>query len=212
MDVLFTIYPPPANVRSENVPWRVRVESLRSWVHNILPAKSILPHNPEPESALEILGQNSAGVPHLRLCSKDAKLFSQYLAGIGVSSRIIQLSHHISVEVLNASTNGWEFQDPHFDDAIVYKGNYLSAIEAFDLKRKKIKFDYKGGMDVFDTVVIVPRANFASYKPFKLFGRDLDYFSYDNLAYWIPVRLTASSDRIWHDLFAQREKYILDRF
>ena len=57
---LFEKFPPPAEVIFPASGWRTRVETLRTFVSNVLPEKSSLPQSPEPIRALELLGNNAS--------------------------------------------------------------------------------------------------------------------------------------------------------
>jgi hypothetical protein len=191
---LYNKFPPPEPVLNKDSSWRVKVETLRKFVSDILPGSSPAPQDPEPKSALTLLGDNQYGKPYRKICSADAKIFVQYLSGLGIYSRMVQLNHHVSVEVWNKELNKWEYQDPHRDIAAKVNGNYLSASEIFDVVQEGLpvsipKLDAKS---IFKTVVYIPKANLADDEL-----PQWHYFNYDNLSYWKVLRVSAESEGYW---------------
>jgi hypothetical protein len=167
-----------------------------------------LTHLPDPESPIEILGENKYGKPYRKLCSRDAKLFSSYLAGFGIASRVVQLRNHVSVEVFNGKTSRWELHDPYMNFSVRFNNQNLSALDMHFLYKKNVEFNFpteKMNKSILDTVVIVPKTNFASHESINIFGYDLNYFSYDNLAHWKPIKLSDTSDRVWREFQEKRE-------
>jgi len=156
----------------------VKVETLRKFVSDILPVSSPAPSGPEPTRALTLLGDNQYGKPYHRLCSTNAKIFVQYLRGLGIYSRMVQLNHHVSAEVWNKELNKWEYQDSYNDTAAKEKGNYLSTIEIFDMIQEglPVSIPKQDAKSIFKTAVCIPRANLADDELPKW-----HYFNYDNL-------------------------------
>jgi len=190
---LYNKFPPPELVLNKDSSWRVKVETLRKFVSDILPGSSPAPSDPEPERALTLLGDNQYGKPYHRLCSANAKIFVQYLSGLGIYSRVVQLYRHVSVEVWNKELNKWEYQDPYDDTAAKENGNYLSAVEIFDMIQEglPVSIPKQDAKSIFKTVVYIPRANFADDLP------KWHYFNYDNLYSWKVLRVSAESGGYW---------------
>ncbi len=178
---------------------------LRNWVSTLLPENNGLSNSNEPESPFEILGENVFKKKYVKICSVDAKLFTTYLSIYGLKSRIIQLHQHIAVEVYNSELDKWELHDPHYNFSYKYNGEYLSARELLDLINRKFNVVMPYEESVFNTIVIVPKNNFLTNKKIELFGYDVNYFNYDNLAYWLPIHLTDKSDSLWHILNNKRK-------
>ena len=176
-------FPPPSPVIDPNTEWHQKVSILRNFVFKILEEESDMPHIPEPVRAIDLLGLNNGGKKYPRLCSKNAKIFVQYLSGINMDSRIVQLYQHVAVEVWNPNTQKWELHDPYFNSTAMKDNNYLSAAEAFDLYANKVSFTYGAPLKIFQTVVYVPRANFSNDEL-----PAWHYFSYENLHYWKTIR------------------------
>ena len=107
-------FPPPSQVIDPNTEWHQKVSILRNFVFNILEQESEMPQIPEPIRAIDLLGLNNEGKKYPRLCSKNAKIFVQFLSGISMNSRIVQLYEHVAVEVWNPETLKWELHDPFF--------------------------------------------------------------------------------------------------
>jgi len=190
---LYNKFPPPEIVLNKDSSWRVKVETLRKFASDILPWSSPAPSDPEPEMALTLLGENQYGKPYHKLCSANAKIFVQYLSGLGIYSRIVQLRRHVSVEVWNEELNKWEYQDPYNDVAVKENGKYLSAIEIFDMIEEglPVSIPKQDAKSMFKTVVYIPRANFADDLP------KWHYFNYDNLYSWKVLRVSAESEGYW---------------
>lgn len=187
---LVRIYPLPAKLINDSVTQEKNLINLASHVSTLLPKSSVLPQYPEPTSALILLG-SSEGKRYPKLCSKDAKIFTQYATVLGYKTRLLQLHQHIAASVYNPEKNKWQMYDPHWGCAPTLNGNLLSAPEAFDLYMQGKDFDYCGPKEVFKTVVIIPNTLFGSEFP------RWHYFNYDNLSYWRPVKISGNSDPFW---------------
>ena len=190
--VLIKNFPPPSQVIDPNTEWHQKVSILRNFVFNILEQESEMPQIPEPIRAIDLLGLNNEGKKYPRLCSKNAKIFVQFLSGISMNSRIVQLYEHVAVEVWNPKTLKWELHDPFFNSAVMKDNEYLSAAEAFDLYANKDSFSYGAPLKIFQTVVYVPRTNFSNDEL-----PAWHYFSYENLNYWKTVRTSEKSSGLW---------------
>lgn len=191
---LFKKYPPPQDV-IEAANWQTKVEGLRAFVSNILPASTGRPASPEPVSALDLLALDENQEPYQKLCSKNALIFTQYLTGLGIPSRIVQLKNHVTTEIWNEAEQRWEIQDAYYDSAATYQGKPLSAIEAFDLLQSGEDIDFVASDHVFDQVIYIPRTDFsAGNLP------DWNYFSFRNLYYWDVVRLSDEAHKFWYQL------------
>jgi hypothetical protein len=177
---LLKTYPLPKQITHAKTAWRDKVNYLRKHVHTLLPLKSKLPQSPEPVKAVELMGENIYKEKYPKLCSKNSKIFVQYLTALNIDSRMLQLQGHNAVEIWNPSTKSWEVQDPYFDsDVRDSQDNYLSAKDAFMSLKNKTPFRFKGSHEVFKVVGYIPRVNFA--------GDNLPkwhYFNYDHLDYW----------------------------
>jgi len=191
-------YPLSPEILDSSRPPEIRLSELAAFVSLLLPINSRRRHYPEPVSALEILGDGD-GEPYPKLCSKDSKIFVQYANALGFSTRLLQLHHHIAAGVFNPVKQKWEMYDPYFGCAPQKNGEFLSSTEAFELYARGQPFDFCGSKSVFQTVVTIPRTNFASgsYPRWH-------YFNYENLAFWRPHRLSSSSDEIWQRRLAPK--------
>jgi hypothetical protein len=175
-------YPLPADILDVSRDREVRLESLAKYVRGLLPATSVKPQSPEPVLALELLGDQD-GVKYPKLCSKDSKIFVQYAAALGFVTRMVQLKNHVAAGVFNENNGQWEMYDPYFGCAPRYRGEVISSIVASDLLAAGMDFDFCGPKDVFRSVTIIPRTDFAKGKLPRW-----HFFNYDNLAYWRPMR------------------------
>ncbi len=189
-------YPYPWAVTDANRPLNERVEILAKFVSKLLPKNVPVQHQNEPDRALVLLGHTKGtdGIlaPVPKLCSADAKIFVQYVASLGLITRILQLEKHIAASVYNFENHTWEMYDPYFGCALKFEGKNISADEAYELLRKGKKLEYCGPMEVFNTVVVEPRTNFS-----RGMLPSLHYFSYDNLAYWRVKKVSENSPELW---------------
>jgi len=160
-----------------------RLEKLAAHVSHMLPQTSSKPQSPEPVSALELLGERD-GVKYPKMCSKDAKIFAQYAAALGFTTRMVQLQNHVAAGVFNGETGEWEMYDPYFGCAPRYRGKIISSVVASDLYKSGVEFDFCGPKTVFGSVTVIPRTDFAQGSlPWW------HYLKYDHLAYWRHVRV-----------------------
>jgi len=197
---LFKQYPPPKEVL-EASDWQTKVEQLRTFVSQILPISTERPASPEPVSALDLLGLDKNQDPYQKLCSKNALIFIQYLTGLGIQSRIVELKNHVTTEVWNEANGRWEIQDAFYDSAAKYLGKPLSSIEAFDLLQAGKKIEFPASDHVFDQVIYIPRTNFsAGNLP------DWNYFSFRNLYYWDVGRLSDKAQKFWFQLLNEEDQ------
>lgn len=175
-------FPLPPEILDRSQSRQARLEKLAVHVSGILPLDSVKPQNPEPVSALEILGEKD-GVMYPKLCSKDAKIFVQYAAALGFTTRMVQLEHHVAAGVFNPEDGQWEMYDPYFGCAPRYRGKVISSVVANELYERGLDFEFCGPKSVFGSVTLIPRTDFG--------GGTLPawhYFNYNNLAYWRHVR------------------------
>tara|TARA_Y100001934_G_scaffold195170_1_gene230194 strand:- start:160 stop:978 length:819 start_codon:yes stop_codon:yes gene_type:complete len=189
---LIKIFPPPSPVIDPNTEWHQKVSILRKFVFEILEQESDMPQIPEPVRAIDLLGLNNGGKKYPRLCSKNAKIFVQYLSGINIDSRIVQLYKHVTVEVWNPKVQKWELHDPYFNSTAMKDNEYLSSAEAFDLYANNDSFSYGAPHEIFQTVVYTPRTNFSNDQL-----PTWHYFSYENLHYWKTIRTSDISSALW---------------
>jgi hypothetical protein len=176
---LFKQFPPPAKVLDPKQSMATRMEVLARFVSCQLPKTSPLPSFPEPSDALTLLGKNQQATPYAKICSKDAKIFAQYAAGLGYYTRLVQLKSHIIASVFDEQTESWKAVDPYNGCLVRFEGRWIASEEAHDLIKQGHKIDYCGYSDQFESVIITPRTNFASGTLPRW-----HYLHYDNLSYW----------------------------
>lgn len=184
--------PPPRDLFDERVDWEGRMESLARFTSKLLPKTSSLPQHPEPDSAIVLLGLGGSDA-YPKLCSKDAKIFSQYADATGEVVRMVQLQGHVAAEVFNPESEVWQMYDPYFGCGVRDEsGQLISAVKAHDLINAGEVIQYCGPAEVFRTVVHIPRTNFVQGSLPRW-----HFLSYQNLAYWRVARVSEDTRKLW---------------